>query len=113
MKTNLLDRYGSSSISFATLDDASASSLICSKLSFSHAAKSRAARANYAIALADRVGNGGDQELQDYLSLLKGGCSKEPLDLLRGAGVDMEKPDRVDNALKQFDEMVTELDSLI
>jgi oligoendopeptidase F len=44
---------------------------------------------------------------------LKGGCSKDPLDLLRDAGVDMEKPDRVDGALEHFGQMVKELDSLI
>ena len=66
-----------------------------------------------AIALVHRVTNGGEQELQDYLGFLKGGCSKDPLDLLRGAGVDMEKPDRVDSALKQFGSMVDELDSLV
>ncbi len=49
-----------------------------------------------ALALVDRVTSGGQRELDDYLGFLKGGCSKDPLDLLRGAGVDMEKPDRVD-----------------
>ncbi|MFM8251548.1 MAG: oligoendopeptidase F, partial [Planctomycetota bacterium] len=43
-----------------------------------------------AIALSQRVLQGGQKELQDYLSFLKGGCSKFPLDLLRDAGVDME-----------------------
>ena len=66
-----------------------------------------------AIALVDRVLNGGQAELNDYLGLLKGGCSKDPLDLLRDAGVDMEKPDRVDNALARFGQLVKELDSLI
>ena len=33
-------------------------------------------------------------ELDDYLGFLKGGCSKDPLDLLRDAGVDMEQPAR-------------------
>ena len=66
-----------------------------------------------AMALADRVTGGGRAELNDYLNFLKGGCSKDPLDLLRGAGVDMEKPERVDNALAQFGQMVKELDSLI
>ncbi len=66
-----------------------------------------------AMALADRVTGGGRAELDDYLNFLKGGCSKDPLDLLRGAGVDMEKPERVDNALAQFGQMVKELDSLI
>ena len=66
-----------------------------------------------AMALVDRVSNGGSQELNDYLNFLKGGCSKDPLDLLRGAGVDMEKPDRVDHALAQFGQLVKELDRLI
>jgi oligoendopeptidase F len=66
-----------------------------------------------AMALADRVTGGGQQELNDYLNFLKGGCSKDPLDLLRDAGVDMEKPDRVDNALKRFGQLVDELDTLI
>jgi oligoendopeptidase F len=66
-----------------------------------------------AIALADRVTGGGKQELNDYLSFLKGGCSKWPLDLLRDAGVDMEKPDAVNAALKRFDELVEQLDKLL
>ena len=66
-----------------------------------------------AIALSQRVLNGGEQELNDYLSFLKGGCSKYPLDLLRDAGVDLEKPEPVDTALKRFGELVKELDALL
>lgn len=66
-----------------------------------------------AIALADRVLKGGPNELNDYLSFLKGGCSKYPLELLRDAGVDMERPEPVDTALAYFDRMVGELDELI
>ena len=66
-----------------------------------------------AIALADRVLSGGKHELDDYLGFLRGGCSKDPLDLLRGAGVDMEKPQAVDTALGQFGELVEELDRLL
>jgi oligoendopeptidase F len=66
-----------------------------------------------AIALSQRVLNGGESELNDYLSFLKGGCSKYPLDLLRSAGVDMEKPEPVDTALSRFAELVDELDSLL
>ena len=66
-----------------------------------------------AIALADRVTNGGKKELNDYLGFLKGGCSKWPLDLLRDAGVDMEKPDAVNAALKRFGDLVTQLDELL
>lgn len=66
-----------------------------------------------AIALSTRVVNGGEIELQEYLSFLKGGCSKYPLDLLRDAGVDLEKPEPVDTALKRFAELVDELETLI
>lgn len=66
-----------------------------------------------AIALAKRVTTGGQQELNDYLGFLKGGSSKYPLDLLRGAGVDMEQPEPVDTALTHFAKLVDELDSLL
>ncbi len=66
-----------------------------------------------AIALADRVLGGGRQELDDYLRFLAGGCSKDPLDLLRDAGVDMEQPTPVDAALVQFSTLVDELDRLL
>lgn len=66
-----------------------------------------------AIALSARVTSGGAVELADYLSFLRGGCSKYPLDLLRDAGVDLEKPAPVDIALKRFSELVDELDALL
>ncbi len=65
-----------------------------------------------AIALAERVLNGGEAELNDYLNFLRGGCSKYSLDLLRDAGVDMRKPKPVETALKHFDRLVEELDEL-
>jgi oligoendopeptidase F len=66
-----------------------------------------------AIALSERVLNGGQRELDDYLGFLQGGCSKYPLDLLRDAGVDMERPDAVNTALAYFDRLVTELEELL
>ncbi len=66
-----------------------------------------------AIALSQRVLSGGEQELEEYLSFLKGGCSKYPLDLLRDAGVDLESPAPVDTALKRFESLVDELDALL
>ena len=66
-----------------------------------------------AIALSRRVLSGGDEELNDYLGFLQGGCSKFPLDLLRDAGVDMEKPQPVRTALKHFTALVDELEELI
>jgi oligoendopeptidase F len=66
-----------------------------------------------AIALSERVVNGGQAELEAYLTFLKGGSSKDPLDLLRDAGVDMATPGPVDAALKRFGELVDELDTLL
>ncbi len=66
-----------------------------------------------AIALSQRVLKGGDAELNAYLNFLQGGGSKFPLDLLRDAGVDMEKPQPVDTALKYFERLVGELEELL
>ncbi len=66
-----------------------------------------------AIALSERVLTGGTKELNDYLSFLKGGCSKWPLDLLKDAGVDMTKPEPVDTALSYFERLVDELVQLL
>jgi oligoendopeptidase F len=66
-----------------------------------------------AVALARRVLAGGQQELDDYLSFLSGGCSKDPLDLLRDAGVDMTSPEPVATTLKRFRDLTEELDQLL
>jgi oligoendopeptidase F len=66
-----------------------------------------------AVALSQRVLTGGKKELADYLSFLSGGCSKDPLDLLRDAGVDMERPEPVDTTLAYFAKLVDELDELL
>src|SRR4029079_13432424 len=52
-----------------------------------------------AIALAKRVLEGGKAERDAYLNFLCSGCSKDPLELLRDAGVDMESPEPVETAL--------------
>lgn len=66
-----------------------------------------------AIALSERVTGGGKRELDDYLSFLKGGCSKWPLDLLRDAGVDMETGEAVDATMARFERLVRELEELL
>lgn len=66
-----------------------------------------------AVALSRRVLNGGEQELRDYVTFLSSGCSKDPLDLLRDAGVDMTKPDPVVTTLQHFEKLTSELDSLL
>lgn len=46
-----------------------------------------------AIALSQRILSEGEPAVKDYIGYLSGGCSKTPIELLRGAGVDMATPD--------------------
>lgn len=66
-----------------------------------------------AIALAERVRTGGQAELDAYLGFLRGGCSQDPLALLRAAGVDMSTPVPVQAALARFSRLVQELDAVL
>ncbi|MFV2066393.1 MAG: oligoendopeptidase F [Pirellulales bacterium] len=66
-----------------------------------------------AIALAEKVADGGAREVARYLDFLKAGCSQFPLDLLRDAGVDMERPEPVETALRYFERLVDELEELL
>ena len=65
-----------------------------------------------AYALANIVSKGGKTELNDYLNFLKGGGSKYPIDLLKGAGVDMTSSEPVNTALKNFSTLVNQLEAL-
>jgi oligoendopeptidase F len=65
-----------------------------------------------AYALANKVLNGGEKELSAYLNFLKSGGSKFPIDLLKGAGVDMSSPEPIETALGKFGELVGELQAL-
>ncbi len=62
-----------------------------------------------ALALAERVVKGGDKERQEYLSFLKAGCSKYPIDILKMAGVDMLSPEPVKSAIRTFGKLVQEM----
>ena len=66
-----------------------------------------------AIALANRILTGGHQAVQDYLTFLSGGCSQDPIDLLKGAGVDMASPQPIQDALDQFGRLLDEMEELM
>lgn len=66
-----------------------------------------------AIALSQRILKEGAPAVEDYLSFLSKGCSADPVTLLRGAGVDMTSPEPVAAALKLFNSLVTELETLL
>lgn len=65
------------------------------------------------ITLARKVLNGGDKEREDYISFLKSGGSRFPLESLKLAGVDMSSPEPVKTALDHFASLVKELRTLL
>jgi oligoendopeptidase F len=65
------------------------------------------------IAFADKILNEGPQARDAYLGMLKGGCSKPPLVLLKDAGLDLTKPEAIESALQLFDRTVDELQVLL
>ena len=65
-----------------------------------------------AIALSRRILKEGEPAVKDYLEFLSGGCSKDPIDLLKGAGVDMASPQPIQAALDLFDSLLDEMETL-
>lgn len=65
-----------------------------------------------AIALSQRILTEGEAARDDYLAFLSGGSSKKPIDLLRGAGVDMADAHPIDEALALFDRLIDEMNEL-
>lgn len=66
-----------------------------------------------AIALSRRILKEGAGAVNDYIGFLSGGCSKSPIELLRGAGVDMTTPQPVEQALQLFGELLDEMEELM
>ena len=66
-----------------------------------------------ALALANRVLNGGDKEREDYFKFLKSGGSRYPIESLKIAGVNMESTEAVQAACDEFAKIVYQLDKLL
>ena len=66
-----------------------------------------------AVALSAKILKEGKPAVDAYMSFLKGGESKDPIDLLKMAGVDMTTEKPVADALALFGELVAELEALV
>ena len=66
-----------------------------------------------AIALSRKILREGAPAVADYINFLSGGCSKSPIELLKGAGVDMTSPEPVNQALSLFGELLDEMEALM
>ena len=66
-----------------------------------------------AVAIANRILAEGAPAVADYKKFLSGGCSTDPISLLKIAGVDMSTPQPVNEALRLFGELIDEFNALV
>ena len=66
-----------------------------------------------AIALSRRILQEGKPAIDDYIRFLSGGSSNYPIELLKGAGVDMSTKEPVNQALKLFEELLDQMEELM
>lgn len=59
-----------------------------------------------AIALSQRILSGEPSAIEDYISFLSGGSSKDPIDLLKDAGVDMSSQKPIEDALNLLNSLI-------
>ena len=67
-----------------------------------------------AIALSQKILNEGEAAVKAYKeNFLSAGCSKDPVSILKDAGVDMSTKTPIEEALKLFDSLIDEMEDLI
>ncbi|MBD5583522.1 MAG: oligoendopeptidase F [Clostridia bacterium] len=66
-----------------------------------------------AINIVKRILNEGDTAVKDYFKFLSGGCSTDPVSLLKLAGVDLSSTKPFEVAMREFDETLTEFEKLM
>ena len=66
-----------------------------------------------AIALSQKILAKGQPAVERYLNFLSSGCSKDPVSLLKDAGVDMNTAQPVNDALELFGQLIDEMEELL
>lgn len=66
-----------------------------------------------AVALANKILKEGKPAVDNYLKFLSGGCTDSPVNLLKIAGVDMEKKESIQSALDIFGRLIDEMEELV
>lgn len=66
-----------------------------------------------ATALANKVVHGDTSDREAYINYLKSGSSDYPTEIIKRAGVDMTKPNYLEDAFKTFEKRLDEFESLI
>ena len=65
-----------------------------------------------AVAIANRVLKEGETAVNDYMKFLQSGCTKDPVSLLRIAGVDMATKEPINSAVQVFERVIEEMEEL-
>ncbi len=65
-----------------------------------------------AVAIADRILKEGESAVAKYKEFLSGGCTRDPVSLLKIAGVDLTTRQPIDSALEVFGEAITEMEEI-
>lgn len=65
------------------------------------------------IIISENVMNKDQEKIDAYLDFLAGGGSDYPIEMLKATGVDLSSPQPVENALKKFDSLLDEFESLL
>ena len=65
-----------------------------------------------AVAIANRILKEGQPAVDDYMKFLSSGCTKDPVSLLRIAGVDMATKEPINSALQVFERVIEEMEEL-
>ena len=65
-----------------------------------------------AIAIAGRILSDGQPAVERYFNFLKGGCSADPVSLLKGAGADLTDKETFAAAMKEFESALAEFEQL-
>lgn len=66
-----------------------------------------------AIALSDKILKEKESAVKEYKKFLSAGCSLYPIDIVKLAGIDMEKKEFIESAMEVFKSLIDELESLI
>lgn len=66
-----------------------------------------------ATALSKQILEEGQPAVERYIEFLKAGSSDYPIEVLKKAGVDMTKTEPIEDALKVFEEKLTEMEELL
>ncbi len=65
-----------------------------------------------AIAIAEKILEEGAPAVERYFAFLKGGCSTDPVSLLKGAGADLTKKETFDAAIGAFSDALAQFEAL-